>query len=117
MYANGIHVMRNPFDNIATMTLKKANERTKSQEILKVTTMCPVPDTPINRSKHFPLVIYQYPLIWLSLHLTLFEKQVMSQNLSNKNKIILISTSCPTSEKITKCSGCLFKHCSNQNCL
>ena len=29
MYASGIHVMRNPFDNIATMTLKKANERTK----------------------------------------------------------------------------------------
>ena len=47
MYGNGIHVIRNPFDNIATMTLRKANERTKSQEILKVTTMCPVPDTPI----------------------------------------------------------------------
>ena len=55
MYGNGIHVIRNPFDNIATMTLRKANERTKSQEILKVTTMCPVPDTPINRSKHFPI--------------------------------------------------------------
>ena len=55
MYGNGIHVIRNHFDNIATMTLRKANERTKSQEILKVTTMCPVPDTPINRSKHFPI--------------------------------------------------------------
>ena len=91
MYANGIHVIRNPFDNIATMTLRKANERTKSQEILKVKTMCPVPDTPILIDPSiFPLVICQYPLIWLSLHLILFEKQVMSRNLSNKNKIIII---------------------------
>ena len=55
MYANSIHVIRNPFDNTATMALRKANERKKGQEILKVTTMCPVPDAPINRSKHFPI--------------------------------------------------------------
>ena len=50
-----IHAIRNPFDNIATMALRRANEGTKGREILKVTTMCPVPDTPINRSKHFPI--------------------------------------------------------------
>ena len=42
-----IHVIRNPFDNIATMALRRANERKKGQEILKVTTMCPVPDVSV----------------------------------------------------------------------
>lgn len=42
-----IHVIRNPFDNIATMALRRANERKKGQEILKVTTICPVPDVSV----------------------------------------------------------------------
>lgn len=42
-----IHVIRNPFDNIATMALRRANERKKGQEILKVRTMCPVPDVSV----------------------------------------------------------------------
>ena len=64
------------------MALRRANEGTKGQEILKVTT------PQLIDPNIFPLVIYQYPLIWLSLHLILFEKQVMSWNLSHKNKII-----------------------------
>ena len=31
-----IHVIRNPFDNIATMTLRRAEEKKKGQENLKV---------------------------------------------------------------------------------
>lgn len=31
-----IHVIRNPFDNIATMTLRRAEEKKKGQESLKV---------------------------------------------------------------------------------
>ena len=31
-----IHVIRNPFDNIATMALRRANEKKKGQENLKV---------------------------------------------------------------------------------
>lgn len=47
-----IHVIRNPFDNIATMTLRRAEEKKKGQENLKV------------KSQVYRTVIYQtIPLV------------------------------------------------------